>query len=153
MRDGKALSKLVRHSHKIIRKSSNQHRFTPAFSCLLAKTLEVDLEVRIDEAESELNTFTSDQDFLETVQSFRNLQKKHDSLTNRAKQVATTHEDVIFKRFKDGVEAANKELAVETKKVRELSQISGFDEDYLESQLQLLKDISKAQQVSKKISF
>ena len=70
-------------------------------------------------------------------------------MTNRAKQVATTHEDVIFKRFKDGVEAANKELAVETKKVRELSQISGFDEDYLESQLQLLKDISKAQQVSK----
>ena len=86
---------------------------------------------------------------METVQSFRNLQKKHDSLANRAKQVATTHEDVIFKRFKDGVEAANKELAVETKKVRELSQISGFDEDYLESQLQLLKDISKAQQVSK----
>ena len=67
--------------------------------------------------------------------------------------MATTHEDVIFKRFKDGVEAANKELAVETKKVRELSQISGFDEDYLESQLQLLRDISKAQQVSKKISF
>ena len=77
----------------------SSHLFTPSFSFLLAKTLEGDLEVRIEEAESEINTFTSNQDFLETVQSFRNLQKKHDSLTSRAKQVAATHEDVIFKRF------------------------------------------------------
>ena len=62
---------------------------------------------------------------METVQAFRTVQKKHDGLTNKAKQVQKSHEDVIFKRFKEGVDAANKELAIETKKVRELSQITG----------------------------
>ena len=113
----------------------------------LAKTLEDDIEVRIDEAEAELNTFSNNQvsillpchcliydlwigftcfqDLLETVQAFRSVQKKHDGLTNKAKQIRRCHEDVIFKRFKEGVDAANKELAVETKKVKELSQITG----------------------------
>ena len=62
---------------------------------------------------------------METVQAFRSVQKKHDGLTNKAKQIRRCHEDVIFKRFKEGVDAANKELAVETKKVKELSQITG----------------------------
>ena len=62
---------------------------------------------------------------METVQAFRSVQKKHDGLTNKAKQIRRCHEDIIFKRFKEGVDAANKELAVETKKVKELSQITG----------------------------
>ena len=59
------------------------------------------------------------------MQTFRSVQKKHDGLTNKAKQVRKNHEDIILKRFKDGVDAANKELAIETKKVKELSQITG----------------------------
>ena len=63
---------------------------------------------------------------METVQVFRSVQKKYDGMTNKAKQIRKSHEDVIFKRFKEGVEAANKELAIETKKVKELSQITGM---------------------------
>ena len=90
---------------------------------------------------SDWDGFKNNQDLMETVQHFRQVQKKLEATAAKAKQVQTLQEDAVLKRFKDGVEAAVKELGLETKKIKELSNIASFDEDFLESQHGLLQEI------------
>merc|ERR1712062_109220 len=68
------------------------------------------IENQIDVIEGELSIFKQCQDLMETVQFFRQVQKKFESTSLKCKNLLQNCEDSIFKRFKDLIESSEKEF-------------------------------------------
>ena len=92
------------------------------------------IENQIDTIEGELSIFKQCQDLMETVQFFRQVQKKFESTSLKCKNLLQNCEDSIFKRFKDLIESSEKEFNAETKKLHEGVQISYASPQPIETQ-------------------
>jgi chromosome segregation ATPase len=92
------------------------------------------IENQIDVMEGDLAIFKQCQDLMETVQYFRQLQKKFEFTASNCKNLISSHENVLFKRFKDLIESCEKEFNAEIKKLREGVQVSYSNAENLETQ-------------------
>ena len=89
--------------------------------------------------EGDLAIFKQCQDLMETVQSFRQLQKKFEIIASKCKSLIASQEIVLLKRFKDLIETGEKEFNAEIKKLREGVQVSYSNAESLENQRKDLK--------------